>query len=54
MIQTVSNGISNTAYEYIDNDYIITKINVDIKNMYIFEKVDNDTIKLINSNDYPF
>lgn len=23
---TVSNGVSNTAYEYTDNDYIITKI----------------------------
>ncbi|MDE7034100.1 MAG: hypothetical protein K2O68_03825 [Mucispirillum sp.] len=29
-------------------------MNVDTKNTYILEKVDNDTIELINSNDYPF
>lgn len=29
-------------------------INVDTKNTYILEKIDNDTIELITSNDYPF
>ena len=29
-------------------------INVNTKNTYILEKIDNDTIELINNNDYPF
>lgn len=29
-------------------------INVNTKNTYILEKLDNDTIELINNNDYPF
>lgn len=29
-------------------------INVNIKNTYILEKIDNDTIELTNINDYPF
>lgn len=74
----VSNGISNTAYKYLYNNYNITKldektikieiiynrkdimldaqnnINVNTKNTYILEKIDNDTIELINNNDSPF
>lgn len=74
-----NNNISDTAYEYSDNNYVITKlndktiqidifyyrknikldtifnnINVDTKNTYILEKLDNNTIELINNNDYPF
>lgn len=29
-------------------------INVNTKNTYILEKLDNDTIELINNNDYSF
>lgn len=35
-------------------DTILNNINVDTKNTYILEKLDNDTIELINNNDYPF
>ncbi len=35
-------------------DTIFNNINVDTKNTYILEKLDNNTIELINNNDYPF
>lgn len=35
-------------------DTIFNNINVDTKNTYILEKIDNNTIELINNNDYPF
>lgn len=35
-------------------DTIFNNINVDTKNTYILEKIDNDTIELINNNDYSF
>lgn len=35
-------------------DTIFNNINVNTKNTYILEKLDNNTIELINNNDYPF
>lgn len=35
-------------------DTIFNNINVDTKNTYILEKLDNNTTELINNNDYPF